>query len=295
MHIPVLKKEVLEYLDPQRNENFIDCTLGEGGHAFAVLERTGPKGKVLAVDATRCLVDKFKKKIGNGKISKRLVPVCSSFNELEKIVEEKDFKDIKGILFDLGMSSWHIEESKRGFSFMANEPLDMRYSLENSLTAEKILNQYSLEEIKKILKDYGEERFAERIARQIVKERKTKPFGTTFELREAIRRATPYHYHRRKIHFATRTFQALRIAVNDELNKIKQALTQSFKVLSPGGRVVVISFHSLEDRIVKNLFKEQSKEGFFKILTKKPIRPLQEEIESNRRARSAKLRAILKI
>jgi len=294
MHIPVLKKEVLEYLDPQKNENFIDCTLGEGGHTFAILERTGPKGKVLAIDATRELVDKFKKKIGNGEISKRLILVHSTFNKLEEIIKEKDFKNVKGILFDLGMSSWHIEESKKGFSFMADEPLDMRYSLENSLTAENILNQYSSEEIKKILKDYGEERFAGRIACQIVKERKMKPFRTTFELREAIRRATPYRYHHKRIHFATRTFQALRIAVNDELNKIEQALMQSFRILSPGGRIVAISFHSLEDRIVKNLFKEQSKEGFFKILTKKPVGPLQEEIESNRRARSAKLRAILK-
>ena len=280
MHIPVLKKEVLQYLDPKPNENFIDCTISGGGHTYTILEKIKPNGKVLGIELDKDICDK----LSLSKID-RLVLTNDSYTNLKKIVEKYSFRPVQGILFDLGMSSWHLEESGRGFTFLKDEPLDMRYSLENDLTAEEILNNYSQEEIEKILKEYGEERFAKRIAKRIIQHR---PIKSTFQLVEIIKKAVPGK--RTKIHPATRTFQALRIAVNDELNNLKKALFQAVEVLEKGGRIVIISFHSLEDRIVKNFFKDSN----LNILTKKPVIPSQEEIKVNRRSRSAKLRAATK-
>ncbi|MBZ9573068.1 16S rRNA (cytosine(1402)-N(4))-methyltransferase RsmH, partial [Patescibacteria group bacterium] len=191
-----------------------------------------------------------------------------------------------GILFDLGLSSWHLEKSGRGFSFQRNEILDMRYSpKENPLTSQKILNQWKEKEIEKILREYGEERFARKIARKIIEARKKSPIKSTGQLVEIIGSK----------HFTRKTFQALRIAVNDELGNLKKALPQALEILEGGGRMVVISFHSLEDRIVKNFFREEAKENHLKILTKKPIIPTTEEIQKNPRSSSAKLRAAIKI
>ncbi|MEM4713160.1 MAG: 16S rRNA (cytosine(1402)-N(4))-methyltransferase RsmH, partial [Candidatus Bathyarchaeia archaeon] len=197
-----------------------------------------------------------------------------------------------GVLFDLGLSSWHLEESRRGFSFLRNEPLDMRYSLENTLTADVIVNFWSLRDIERILRIYGQERFARRIAGEIVRSR---PLRTTVDLVMAIERATPSWYHKGRIHFATKTFQALRIAVNSELENLERALPQALDIIGEGGRLVVISFHSLEDRIVKNFLREKFRAGIVKILTKKPVRPSKEEVTENPRSRSAKLRAALKV
>ncbi len=271
MHIPVLQKEVIEYLDPQLNESFIDCTINGGGHARAILERIKPRGKVLGIEWDEEICKKLK--LGN------LIVINDSYVNLKNIA--KDFSPVNGILFDLGMSSWHLEESGRGFSFLKNEPLDMRYSLSNELTAEKIVNNYSLKEIEKIIKEYGEERFAKRIAKAIVENR---PIKTTFQLRDIIK------IPRGKVHPATRTFQALRIAVNNELENLEKALPQAEELLAPGGRLVVISFHSLEDRIVKNFFKNSN----LNILTKKPIKCSEQELKINPRSRSAKLRAAIK-
>ena len=287
IHIPVLKKEVIEYLDPQPNTDFIDCTFGGGGHSFSILEKISPKGKVMAIDWTPELAKKVK--------AERLVLVCGNFADLEKIAKQNNFSKVSGILFDLGMSSWHLEESLKGFSFQKDEPLDMRYSPENPFTARKILNWYSEKDIEKILREYGEERFSKKIARKIVEKRKEKPIETTFQLREIIKMSTPGWYHRRKIHFATKTFQALRIAVNSEIDNLKKALEESLTILKQNGRLVLISFHSLEDRIVKNFLREKAKEGIVSILTKKPIIPSSEEIKLNYRSRSAKLRAAVKI
>ena len=277
MHIPVLKKEVLQYLDPEPNENFIDCTINVGGHTYSILEKTKPNGKVLGIELDKDIFDK----LSLSKID-RLVLANDSYTNLKKIVQKHSFGSVNGILFDLGMSSWHLEESERGFTFLKDEPLDMRYSLDNDLSADKIINNYSQKEIEKILKEYGEERFAKRIAKNIIQER---PIKTTFQLVKVIGRR------REKIHPATRTFQALRIAVNDELNNLKKALPQAVKVLEKGGRIVIISFHSLEDRIVKNFFKDSN----LNILTKKPVISSQEEIKINPRSRSAKLRAATKV
>lgn len=303
MHIPVLQKEVLEYLNPKPNENFIDATIGEAGHTLAILEKTKPKGKVLGIDWEIRLKRK----------DKRLVLVQDNFVNLKEIVGRHKFKKVSGILFDLGMSSWHLEESGRGFSFKKVEPLDMRFSSESPLTAEKILNYWSRPEIERILREYGEERKAGKIAQRIVELRGASRIKATSQL---VKITDSFGIS------PQRTFQALRIAVNDELNNLERALPQATDVLNKGGRLAVISFHSLEDRIVKNFFKEHSCEatGYkvpsrathldsltvghlsfkergpcLKILTKKPILPKAGEVKDNPRSRSAKLRAAVKI
>jgi len=297
IHIPVLQKEVLEYLNPKANQNFVDCTIGWGGHAIAIIEKILPKGKLLGIDwdeeLIRCLRSKKKK----SKIKNNLILVCDNFVNLKEITQREKLKSVEGILFDLGMSSWHLQESGRGFSFLRKEPLDMRYNLQNPLTAEKIVNYWSKSEIEKILREYGEEPFAGKIAEEIIKKRKIKPFKDTFQLIEILKMAIPFKYRHQRLHFATKTFQALRIAVNDELENLKKVLPQAIEILKPGGKLLIISFHSLEDRIVKNFFRNQASEDNqrFKVLTKKPVRAREEEIKINPRSRSAKLRAILKI
>ncbi len=295
MHIPVLQKEVIKYLDAEPNKNFIDATVGEGGHSLEIIKRTAPFGKVLGIDWDPQVVNRLKEKIKRLGIENRFIVVCKNFADLGEIAEEYKFQ-ANGILFDLGFLSWHVEESKRGFSFQKNQKLDMRYNpKDNPLTAQEIVNKFSSQKIAEIIKKYGEEKFAGRIAKKIEEERKKQPIENTSQLVEIIRRATPYWYHHRRIHFATRTFQALRIAVNSELENLRKALFQVPQVLQPGGRLVVISFHSLEDRIVKQFLKNQAKEGSLKILTKKPKIPKSDEIKINPRCRSAKLRAAKKI
>jgi len=289
MHIPVLQKELIDYLNPEPDENFIDCTAGFLGHAMLLLEKNGPKGKMLAIERDPVI---FKSLLKSK--TERLVLVNDSFVNLEKIVEENKLKKVSGILFDLGLSSWHLKESERGFSFQRNETLDMRYNPADSLTAEKILNYWSLPEIEKNLKEYGEERFAGKIAGKIIEERKKGQIKSTSQLVRIIKEAVPQKYQHQRIHFATRTFQALRIAVNDELKNLEIALPQAADILTPGGKMAVISFHSLEDRIVKNFFKQQDSQKW-EILTKKPVVPTKKEIKINPRSRSAKMRVIKKI
>ncbi len=289
-HVPVLLKEVLKYLNPKPGQNFIDCTFGFGGHGLALLEKIKPTGKILGIELDEEVLNKLKQ-------DKERFLVChGNFTDLEKIVKENNFYYINGILFDLGISSWQIEKSKRGFSFQRDEPLDMRLDVRNNdLSAEEIINLWKENELKKIFQEYGEERFSGRIARVICLIRQNKRIKTTNQLVEIIRQAIPGKYQYKRIHFATRVFQALRIAVNDELNNLDQALAQALKILEINGRLAVISFHSLEDRIVKNFFREQAKENNLKILTKKPISPTDQEISENPRSRSAKLRVAIKI
>jgi len=292
MHIAVLQKEVLQFLNPKPNENFIDCTIGGGGHALAILEKTQPDGKLLGIDADPNQIENCKLKIENFK--KRIILVADNFANLKTIVKRERFGSIRGILFDLGLSSWHLEESGRGFTFKKKEPLDMRYNVENSkLTAEKIINYYSFQEIEGILREGSQERFSKKIAREIVNKRSQGPITNTFQLVEIVRKAVPAWYRNQRIHFATRTFQALRIAVNNELNNLKKALPRALEILKPGGRLVVISFHSLEDQIVKNFLKEN--QDLVQVLTRKPLGPTPAEIKINPRCRSAKLRACIKI
>ena len=291
MHIPVLLSEVINYLDPKENENFIDATLGEGGHTLALLQKTSPAGKVLGID-----LDPETLEIAHRKLhafGDRLILTNDNFKNLEAIVDDKKFKEISGIIFDLGMSSRDIDEAGRGFTFLKDEPLLMNFGSDNLLTAEHIVNNWPEDELEKILKIYGEEKFSRQIAKGIITARNEKPIKTTFDLVKIIEKVTPNFYHHGRIHPATRTFQALRIAVNDELNTIQKGLEAALKILSSGAKIAVISFHSLEDRIIKNFFRDHK--DVLKTLTKKPVVPAEVEILNNSRARSGKLRVAQKI
>lgn len=293
-HIPVLKKEILQYLNPGQDKNFIDATVGEGGHALEIMEKTGPNGRLLGID-----LDPHQAESANwlsAKFGSRATIINGSYTDIKEIAEKNSFQPINGILLDLGMSSKHIDALEKGFSFKTNQGLDMRYNeLSNNQTAEKIVNEWPEKKLEEIFTDYGEERYAKKIAQEIVEQRKKERIKTTFDLVNAIKNAVPKSYLGQKIHFATRTFQALRIAVNDELENLKRVLPQALEILAPQGRLAVISFHSLEDRIAKNFFKESEKNKKAKILTKKPVEAGLEEIKNNPRSRSAKLRVLEKI
>jgi len=294
-HVPVLKNEAITYLDPRPGENFIDGTCGSAGHTEEILKRTNPGGKILCLDLDKETVENLRKKFNGEMAEGRIILINDNFVNLRKIVSENNFSPVSGILLDLGMSSDQLEQSGRGFSFLKSEPLDMRYSVSGELTARDIVNLWPEKEIEKILKDYGEEKFARIIAKEIIKSRKLKPIITTKELVEIISRAIPKRYQYGRTNFSTRTFQALRITVNNELENLQRFLPQSLEVLANSGRLAVISFHSLEDRIVKNFFREKAKENQVRVLTKKPVVPAVLELTYNPRSRSAKLRAFEKI
>jgi 16S rRNA (cytosine1402-N4)-methyltransferase len=294
MHISVLKNEVIEYLNPKAGENFIDCTLGAGGHAFSILEKNAPNGMVLGIDWDNKSLEIFKNSHSEAELS-RLKTAAGNYADIKEIAAKMNFSPINGILMDIGLSSWHFEESKRGFGFLKNETLDMRYDAGGGKTAKDLVNKMTEQELERVISEYGEERFARQIAKKIVLTRRVRELETTFELVEIIKAAIPVRGRHEKVHFATRTFQALRIAVNGELDNLIRALPEAIDVLERNGRIAVISFHSLEDRIVKNMFRQWEAEGKAEILTKKPITPSQEEIGQNPRSRSAKLRAIKKI
>lgn len=291
MHIPVLLNEVLQYLKPQKNYNFIDCTIGGGGHTFPLLEKIKPKGRVLGIDASPEAINNIAKiKKLNKDLSRRLILACENFANIQKIVRKNKFKPVHGILLDLGLSSNLLELSNRGFSFMRDEVLDMRYNPKiNTVTAKDIVNHYSYEQLARIFKNYGQERYAARVSSYIIKSRKHTPITTTKELRNMVERGI-----RRQMHIKSlaRIFQALRIVVNSELENLEQALTQCVPILMPGGIITVISYHSLEDKIVKTFFKQSP---HLQIITKKPIVPTSAEIKKNKRARSAKLRAASRV
>ena len=309
-HVPVLLKEVIENLDPRPNQNFVDCTLGGGGHAVEILKRTAPSGRLLGVDLDPQAIEAAKLKVKSEKLEvDRLIAVCGNYKDLKKIVLQNNFKNISGILIDLGFSSMQITDSKKGFSFQIDAPLDMRYGEEGE-TAAAIINNRPENELEKILKEYGEERFAKQITKKICEMRMVRPIRTTFELVDVISEAVPKRFQHGRIHFATKTFQALRIMVNDELNNLRLVLPQAVEMLIPGGRMAVISFHSLEDRIVKQFFKRESTDCLcpkefpvcrcghkanIKIITLKPIIPTEEETKINSRSRSAKLRVAEKL
>jgi len=297
MHIPVLRQEALDILAPQANQNFIDGTGGAAGHTLALLARNAPAGKVLFLDWDSETIARAKEIIAarDVKLLERVIFINDSYANIAVAVSREKFTPVQGILLDLGLSSDQLETSGRGFSFQKDEPLDMRYSLDQELTAREIINHWGEQEIARVLKDYGEESFARKIAEEIIKSRKVKSILNTAELVRVIAQAIPPKFQHGRIHFATRTFQALRLAVNDELGNLQRFLPQATAILTGGGRLAIISFHSLEDRIVKNFFREQAKKGTAAILTKKPIIAGEAELEQNPRSRSAKLRAIKKL
>lgn len=283
-HVPVLLNEVLELLDPKPGESYLDATAGRGGHAEAVISLTKSPEKVWLVDRDRQALEYLADHFGNSHI------IGADFLEASRELQAEHGK-FDMILADLGISSPHLNQSDRGFSFMGSGPLDMRMDQRQPLSAETIVNRSSEKELVHILKEYGQEPKAHQIAKRIISAR---PIATTEELAAVVAKAWPGHS---RHHPATRTFQALRIAVNDELAQIEQALPVWLDLLAPGGRIAVISFHSLEDRIIKQFFAQMSDgyEAQLEVLTKKPIVASPNEIVSNPRARSAKLRAASKI
>jgi 16S rRNA (cytosine1402-N4)-methyltransferase len=290
-HVPVLSKEVLQYLDLKPGQNVVDGTVGQGGHARSFLDAISPDGRVLGIDLDAGQVANAR--AATAAYHDRIILVHGSYANLKEIAEREHFGPIQGIVLDLGYSSWQLEQSGKGFSFQKDEPLDMRYDLENPLTAEVVVNSYSKESLAGIIEAYGEDLFAKKIADQIVQERAVKKITSTFQLRDIVGRAAGIR--RQKIHPATRTFQAIRIAVNGELDALKKVLPDALGMLAPGGRLAVISFHSLEDRIVKHFFQEQQKKQSLSILTPKPVIASPREVAENPRARSAKLRTAEKI
>jgi 16S rRNA (cytosine1402-N4)-methyltransferase len=293
LHKPVLPKEVVEALDLRPGSNVIDGTVGQAGYAPYILEKTGPNGKLLGIDWDAKQVENAKET--TKEFGTRMVLAQGSYADMQKIASEQEFSPVNGILLDLGFSSWQLDESGRGFSFQKDELLDMRYDPGNEVSASEIVNEWPEEEIANIIFRYGEEHFSRRIAKKIVEERKKQRIESTFQLAEIIKDATPSWYWHRRIHYATKTFQGLRIAVNKELDNIKEALPKLVELLEPGGRLVVISFHSLEDREVKQFMREWDKEEKIKIITKKPVQASLAEKHENPRARSAKLRTAQKL
>ncbi len=287
-HIPVMLEEVLEYLGPLPDQDFIDGTLGLGGHAKEILERTAPKGRLLGIDKDPANIKRAGKRLEQYK--SRVTLVQNSYQNIKQIAYDHGIYPADGILLDLGFSSAHIEDPSRGFSFHHEGPLDMRYDPSQELTAADIINTWSKEDLAKIFRKLGEERNALKIAAAIVQERQQERISTTSALAKVITGAVPGKGKHVRVHPATRVFQALRIAVNDELNELGHALPKALDTLRPGGTLVVISFHSLEDRIVKRFMKAGHGEAL-NILTKKVVKPTREEILKNPRARSAKLRA----
>jgi len=294
-HIPVLLKETIDGLKINKQSVVVDATIGGGGHSKEVIKLLGQEGLLIGIDQDSESLVRAKKQLSNAKCEVKLVK--GNFRNIDTILDELGVKKVNHILFDLGWNMDQFEDNSRGFSYKLDGPLKMTLddsSPEDSLSAEEILNNWKEESLIDIFKGYGEERYSKRIAKAIVEARKVEPIKTTFQLVEIIKNSTPKRYLHGRIHFATRIFQALRITVNDELGALKEALEKGFSRLAPCGRMAVISFHSLEDRIVKNFFNDRKKEDTGKVLTKKPITATQNELLKNKRARSAKLRIIEK-
>lgn len=283
IHKPVMLKEVLHYLDLKQGEIVIDATIGLGGHSVEILKAIGEKGLLIGIDRDKEVLDIAKERLR--KIADNFVLFNTSYDKIPEILDELKISSVNKMLFDLGFSSFHIEKSGRGFSFMRlDEPLDMRYSMSTNITAADILNTYDEKELEHIFWTYGEEPFAKKLSKKIVEVRKTKKFVFVRDLVEIVEKVIP----KAKKHKATKIFQALRIVVNDELNLLQRALNNALYLLSPKGRLAILTYHSLEDRIVKNFFKSNAE--ILIPINKKVIRPSMEEVRSNPRARSAKLR-----
>jgi len=291
-HVPVLLKQAIKYLDLKQGKFIIDGTIGEGGHAISILEKILPSGKFLGVDWDKSILEKAKQEIKvrfhstPSLLKSRVFLVNDNYANLPRILKEKKLGRADGLLLDLGFSGFHLKSGK-GFSFaFEQEPLIMTYG-EKEMSARDFLNKVSEKRLGEIIRTYGEERYYQRIARAI--KQSEKPVETNKDLKEIIEKVVKRHG---KLHPATKTFMALRIYLNKELDNLKEVLNRIHLILVPQGRLVVISFHSLEDRIVKRKFRELEKRGLGKILCKKPIVPSSEEIKINPRSRSGKLRAL---
>jgi 16S rRNA (cytosine1402-N4)-methyltransferase len=289
-HTPVMVVEALQCLRPHSGGLYIDATVGLGGHSAAILDAAGDGARLIGIDQDPGALDLAQERLRPYGPAVTLVE--ANFADLDAAFDEVGETDADGILMDIGMSSYQIENSGRGFSFTRDEPLDMRMNPETELTAAHVVNRYREEDLEAVIRDYGEERWAGRIARAVVERRKQGPLATSRQLASLIEGATPGSARRRR-HPATRTFQALRICVNDELGALRLGLDKALDRLRPGGTLCVIAFHSLEDRIVKRRFRAaaESLEPTYELLTKRPM-TAEDEVLDNPRARSAKLRAI---
>jgi len=308
-HIPVLVDKVIKYLEPEENGVYLDCTVGMGGHAQMILDKSAPSGRLFGLDVDPEAIEIAKNNLA--KYSPRFELFHASYTELDKILDNLHIDFVDGVLFDLGVSSLQLDKSSRGFSFQSEAPLDMRMDISKSPDAKDVVNTLSRDELVKIFKEFGEERWSKRIANQIIKERKNEPIKTTTQLADIVIDAVPnWSIYKQKIHPATRIFQALRIYINNELDNLKLGLKKAVERLKPAAVICVISFHSLEDRIVKNSFRDFASKCIcppglpvcvcnhkpsLKLLTRSPVVPEKSEIEMNPRSRSAKLRAAEKL
>jgi len=304
-HVSVLLEESIKYLNVKKDGIYVDCTLGGGGHSFEILKRLD-KGHLYAFDQDEYAIAKAKEKLDP--LEKNYTIIKSNFINLKNELNNLGIEKVDGVLYDLGVSSYQFDIPDRGFSYKYDAPLDMRMDQSQSLTAEIIVNEYSFHDIMHLLRKYADESFAKQIARNIEKARKEKRIETTFELVDIIKKSLPQKVLKKKGHPAKKTFQALRIAVNDELRVFEDSLNQALEMLNKDGRVVVITFHSLEDKIAKYIMREKTTIDIpinipimpnvapdFELLHRKVILPSEEELKTNNRAHSAKLRAIKKI
>jgi 16S rRNA (cytosine1402-N4)-methyltransferase len=290
-----MPSEILSWLRPHKSGTYLDCTVGYCGHGLGILKASDPDGKLVGIDRDSHAIEICTERLAA--YGNRVVLIHGHFMELKRLLPARGISQVQGALFDLGVSSPQIDDPTRGFSFQAEGPLDMRMDRSGGMTAADIVNGLDEIDLANMIYRFGEERYSRRIARALVRARGSLPFTTTYQLASVIESAVPGHYRRGRIHCATRTFQALRIAVNNELAHLETSLEDAATVLAPGGRLCVISFHSLEDRIVKQSFRALSlpARGEFEILTKRPQLPTDDEIHRNPRSRSAKLRVIQRI
>lgn len=310
-HIPVLLGEVLEYLHPVSGQNFVDATLGGGGYSRALLEAVLPAGKVLSIDLDAVAIENFKSQIADKEYAANVQVAHGNFRDLDSIVERHSFGNIHGIVADIGLSSFELDQAGRGISFQKHELLDMRFDAQSNIeTAEFLVNNLSEQELVTIITKYGEDPFARLIVRGIMRRRAESPIRYTTELVETITQSVPARFRYKAKDNIRRVFQALRIAVNHELDNLEEFLPKALELVNPGGRVAVITFHSLEDRIVKRFFEKASigcvcppefpqcicgNTPAAKIITRKPITASNQELESNPRSKPGKLRVIEKI
>lgn len=305
-HVSVLLEETINSLDIKENGVYVDCTLGGGGHSYEILKKLKGTGTLIGIDQDTCAIKAAKERL---KEFDNVIYVHNNFYNIDSILEELQIEKVDGIIMDLGVSSYQLDEASRGFSYMKEAPLDMRMNKDDNFSAYDVVNGYGEEELFKILKNYGEERFSRRIAKFIVDKRKQKPIETTMELVDVIRKAIPLRF-QKDGHPAKRTFQAIRIEVNKELKILNGAIEDSINRLNSKGRLSIITFHSLEDRIVKTKFKEMEnpctcpsdfpicvcgKKPVIKLITRKPIEPTENEKQINSRSKSAKLRVCEKL
>ncbi len=294
-HTPVMPREALEFLHLPEGGVVVDGTLGLGGHALLMAQAVGPHGHLIGIDRDNASLRQAEKRLMSCSSELKIDLLQGNFRDLAEILAGLKVSAVDGILLDLGISSFQMDDASRGFSFKSDGPLDMRMDASQDLSAADLVNGLKEDELSGIIFEFGEERFARRIAKGVVMQRARQKITTTKGLADIVLRALPKGYTRGRIHPATRTFQALRMAVNKESEALPPGLESCFSVLKKGGRMCVISFHSLEDRVVKNKFKSWALQGQASVLTKRPLTPSDEESDFNPRARSAKLRAVERI